>query len=314
MRARIREVAHRTHRLASSLHAPKSMRPACGVIALLLCAPAAPGWQQTWKDAFQAGDYRRAADLLHPLIADFERQFDDPEPFRHAAILYAGGLGVPRDPIVACALAQMADIGMQSRPPAADTLEAYQAAEKERLRFVQDHCGRLSAEQRRAASLSMGCFAFGMPEQEMSLGARTVHVGRLGIRLEGDDTTPDGLPDCPWIVARVSVRAIEPPADAAPGVRARHLLEMFSWHGGRSPDGAIRYGLRWIVQEVVGTKLELVAMADLAEAAVWPNPPLPSGFDGRLTVEMIRSGHVRWRLDGQPPKRGWIMLPEERGR
>jgi hypothetical protein len=28
---------------------------------------------------------------------------------------------------------------------------------------------------------------------------------------------------------------------------------------------------------------------------------------------MIRSGQIRWRLDGAPPKRGVIMLREEKG-
>jgi hypothetical protein len=54
----------------------------------------------------------------------------------------------------------------------------------------------------------------------------------------------------------------------------------------------------------------LVAMEHLLSVATWPRAALPPDFEGRFSVEMIRSGHIRWRLDGAPPKRGWIMLPE----
>jgi hypothetical protein len=39
---------------------------------------------------------------------------------------------------------------------------------------------------------------------------------------------------------------------------------------------------------------------------------MPQNLDARLSIEMIRSGHVHWKLDGKPPKRGWVMLPEQK--
>jgi hypothetical protein len=74
------------------------------------------------------------------------------------------------------------------------------------------------------------------------------------------------------------------------------------------------YVLRWQLYEVRGKKVEVVAGEMFDETDHWPEPGLIQKFDERFSLEMIRSGHIRWRLDGAPPKRGWIMLPDERSR
>ena len=61
--------------------------------------------------------------------------------------------------------------------------------------------------------------------------------------------------------------------------------------------------------ELRGQKVEPVAPEQLYSVGKWP-PTLPADFDERFRLEMIRSGHIRWRLEGAPPKRGWIMLAE----
>ncbi len=73
----------------------------------------------------------------------------------------------------------------------------------------------------------------------------------------------------------------------------------------------MRYFLQWRMYELRGDKIDVVAMEHLDSLGTWPQTALPSDFDARFSVEMIRSGHVRWRMAGAPPKRGWIMLPEE---
>lgn len=289
------------------------------VTALLIWAyqPAPPG--QSWAEAYQAGDYQKAADLLHPIVAELTLMFEshDPEPFRHLAVMYARGLGVGRDPVVACALAQMAGGALHMLAPRfADSPLAFQTAIAESEQFQGELCGPLSNEERMAAGHAMGCYAFGMPEEVLTVGEHSVRVGRRGIALADDgDEKLRGLLDCPLIVARVRVTALQPPDDAAPGVKARHFLEMFSWHGGWNPrDGRAMYELRWHVYEMRDDTLEMVGMWPLDAASIWPRPALPADLDARLTLEMIRSGHVRWRLDGAPPKRGWIMLAEGKPR
>lgn len=288
------------------------------LVTLLLPGVASTVSAQAWADAYRDHKYEVAADLLHPIVADLARPDaePDPEPFRVLTTLYARGLGVAADPIAACALAQLAQLAAHMLAPKyANDVGAYEAATKEGERFQQEHCVSLSMDEITAATYSMGCFAFGMLEQIVELGPHTVRIGRAGIALvdKADQQLP--LVNCPRVIARVRTTSLQPPENAAPDVRARHFVEIFSWRGGGSErDDTIRYFLGWDVYEVRRGKLDLVAMENLQAVSAWPRAALTADLDARFHVEMIRSGHVRWRLDGTPPKRGWIMLPEEASR
>ena len=85
-------------------------------------------------------------------------------------------------------------------------------------------------------------------------------------------------------------------------------------------EGVTESQIRDAVHSGAGTfellKKELVPASD-ATLSLRSAPPVigaPVDVDARLHVEMIRSGHIRWRLDGTPPKRGWIMMPEGESR
>jgi hypothetical protein len=109
---------------------------------------------------------------------------------------------------------------------------------------------------------------------------------------------------------RLRIRTIPPPSDAAPGVGAREFLELVDWQGPQRIGDELRYSLTRHLFELRGRQLMSVATV-LHSFATWPTTEaLPPDFDASFYVEMIRSGHIRWRLDGAPPKRGWIMLPE----
>jgi hypothetical protein len=276
------------------------------------CAAAA----QPWADAYRTGDYRKAADLLQLVIIDQHDQmpFADPAPARHLAMLYSKGLGVPRDPIAACALAQTADMATRlAASKQAESFLAYEARHEESQRFVRDHCDGLTQQDRIAAGYSLGCPVFGMPEEALTVGGQTVWVGRGGIRLTREPAeTGAGVLGCGVLVVRVRPLTIAPPSDAAPGVRARHFVELLVWEVGQDQrDSTRQSALQWQMYEIRGAKIDSVAREYLFSIAQWPRPGLPPEYDARFSVEMIRSGHVRWRMDGAPPKRGWIMLPEK---
>jgi hypothetical protein len=150
----------------------------------------------------------------------------------------------------------------------------------------------------------------------LAIGDQTVWVGRTGPRLsESADDPPASNVWCLQLVARLESRTIVPPADAAPGVVARSFVELLGWQAMQmAGDASMRYVLTWTMFELRGTALEPVAIEHLLSIAAWPGVALPPDFDARFSVEMIRSGHIRWRLDGAPPKRGWIMLPEKEER
>jgi hypothetical protein len=274
---------------------------------------------QSWTDAYKAGEYQKAADLLHPLVIELivKPDYGDPNPARSLATMYAEGLGVPQDLIAACSLGQVVAMATQfAAPKYAERIGAFEAAVKDADQFVNKHCAGLTDWDRMTANVSIGCFAFGMPEQTLMLGSDAVSVGRGGIWLrEARPERPQQLMNCLERVARVRAVTIEPPADAAPGVVARHFVELVGWAGGQRPDGsARRYALQWQLYELRKKTIAFVHTEFLDEVDHWPEPALTENFDQRVSMEMIRSGHVRWRADGAPPKRGWIMLPEESAR
>jgi hypothetical protein len=309
--------------LARISHAGGPVPAARVLIALLLCTMPVTARAQPWAEAYGTGDYGQAANLLHEIVIDSALRYlipDDPAPARHLAALYSQGLGVERDPIAACTLAQWADMAAQNiRIPDGlpDPVAAYRQAVQENERFVSYHCGLLTDDERLAASRSLGCFAFGMPEQDLVAGRQTVRIGRQGLflldtqgRAAADPTDVFG---CFMAIAAVRVRSIAPPPDAAPGVTGRHFVEVFGWlrnlpeHGERPA-----YTLHWTSHEIRTNAVEPVVLLEQVGAADgWPPPGRPPDLDIRLTLEMIRSGHVRWRIAGDPPKRGWIMRREE---
>ena len=290
------------------------------VFAAILALPCAAAGQP-WAEAVKAGDYRTASELLHPIVIEQHRnpsETNDPAAARQLAGMYARGLGVPRDPIVACALAQAAEMAFSMVPEVVKSIEdiqAFQATEKEWERFVRGHCDALGQYDRQVAGRVFGCLTFGLPDRVLTLGGQTVWVALAGFSLtEGANPRFVVDLDCPQLVARLRALTIEPPADAAPGVKPRQFVEMLTWHhGGEQAGASAKFALNWQMLELRGQKIEPVAMEHLYSVGKWP-PALPANFDERFRLEMIRSGHIRWRLEGAPPKRGWIMLPDGESR
>jgi hypothetical protein len=155
-----------------------------------------------------------------------------------------------------------------------------------------------------------------MPEAMLTLGSQAVRVGRGGISLaDAAEKSPERLMNCPQLIARVRSLTVGPPSDGAPGVGARSFVEVLGWNSGQDPrDGTAVYVLQWDLYEVRGQKIDEVASAEFDVRHTWPKPALPENLDARLSIDMIRSGQVHWKLDGAPPKRGWVLPPEEKSR
>jgi hypothetical protein len=217
------------------------------LLVVLLFIPLASG--ETWQDAIRARDYERAAQLLHPIVGaadDYTLHGQDPMPARQLAVMYAQGLGVPRDPIGACALAITARFPVEnSAPRFAQDVAAWEANREQATKFVDQHCAGLLPQDLAKATTAVGCFAFAMPEEVFTIGKRRVRVGRSGIGLEdARDHKIMSLVQCPLFIARVRATTIPAPADAGPEVVPRHVVEVFAWMAGRDPKTMARtYGL-----------------------------------------------------------------------
>ena len=163
----------------------------------------------------------------------------------------------------------------------ARNIAAYEAGLEESDRFVREHCDSLPEQDRLTATLSMGCFAFGMPEETLTIGRQTVLLGHGGIRLA--DTPPETLMGCPQVVARMRQLTIPPPPDAAPGVSARHFVELLAWRAGANPLHSFRrYTLVWQMYKLRAGKIEIAGEEELYSIGTWPQSRLPPAFDARL--------------------------------
>jgi hypothetical protein len=158
----------------------------------------------------------------------------DPDALRLLAQMYRDGLGVQRDPVGACSLAEDAEMAAQMTPTPMQTMDdvrAYQAVQKEAEDFSAAVCGPLSAQDLLTAGRSRGgCYGFGMPEETITLGSQSVRVSRYGIVLAG---TPErdmgGLFMCPLSIALVRSRTIDVPENAPTSIGPRHFVEVFAW-------------------------------------------------------------------------------------
>jgi hypothetical protein len=288
------------------------------LLAVAFLALSSSAFAQNWADAYKAGDYKKAADLLHPLVIQSAVQPNGPQepgPPRLLATMYAEGLGVAKDPIAACAVSHVAQLAMMS-PTATFGLEspAYDKRVEEATAFLSMHCDSLS-EWDQIAGTNF-CFAFGMPETILTVGSDAVRVGRGGVHLaDATPERPDQIVGCPMLIARVRPLTITPPSDAAPGVVARHFVDLLFWRPFFKPGDRPRFVLQWEMFEVQRHKIETVTMEEQLESIDgWPVEPMPKDFDAKLSLQMIRSGNIQWKLEGAPPRRGWIMLPETESR
>jgi hypothetical protein len=267
---------------------------------------------QSWTDALQAKDYARAAAALQEIVSGLELMIrpGPPEPFTALAVLYHDGLGVHRDPVMACALATTADMAVDASryPSDAAGIARREAAIAASAAFVASICNDLPAADRTTAlrSSAPGCYAFGMQEQVLALTGATVRVGRHGLSMVDD---PDSLVEfwCMPLVSSVQHLSVAPPRDAMPGMKSRDFIEVRSWSNGRSQDGEPRFHAVSRIFEVRGRTIRQLTEASLREVSGWPAGQViaPTSY------EMLRSGHVRWKVDGDPPRRGWLMLPDQ---
>jgi hypothetical protein len=158
------------------------------------------------------------------------------------------------------------------------------------------------------AGVMTPCFAFGMPERTETVGGRRIQIGRRGIEFANTNTGRRERffwqeVSCPQLVAHVRVTSVEPPLDAAPGVKARHFIEIFLWEARR---GVPASSLRWEVYEVRDNRILFFQPQHLVTRTGWPERGFPADVERGLTLEMLPSGSVRWKFEGESPKRGWI--------
>lgn len=240
---------------------------------------------------------------LHLTVLDteYERR-GDPAPARLLSRMYAAGQGVPRDEIAACALALQAQgASMMRKIAAGEDLATYDRLLAEAEAFTAAMCGGLSPDQQPLAHNAVGCLAVGMPEDIVQLGTTSVRIGRAGIGvLDAPPEAVAGLPNCPLVITRARAVTVLPSPMSPATTRARHFVEVIYWNN-HAVEGS-RFGLHLLLFELRAGRFEIALGESLKGSPDWADTPV----DIRTWYDMRIDGRIRFEMDGEIQKRGWV--------
>jgi hypothetical protein len=261
---------------------------------------------QDWRSAWERQDYVTASRLLHRTVLALPGGVDDPDPLaaEHLAILYAHGLGVRPDPVVACSVMRWASGTAGVHRPGDDATFSRLSEQGRAL------CATLGQEEYADAGNMTGCLVFEVPAERFHLGrGHSVQITRTGLRiLHGasivdEEVSPFG---CHRQVALVRYRPVLTPNPA--GVMAtRHFIEFFAWTSVHDKKGRPTRTLTWVLMEVAGSSAFHREQEVVAErpASTWPPDvpavPLPDTF-----LTPLPDGTVGWRLGTRLAKSGVV--------
>jgi hypothetical protein len=279
-------------------------------LALALACPAG-ALAQSWDDAYRRGDYATAAAALHPLVfqpaeSDRERSYPDARATQTLGQMYAAGLGVARDSVVACAL-----FGLATGSAVYQHGDGHALTDAAR-RLLDGECVKLTAEERTEAAKLAECPSMRLGTQAFTLGAAhrvELQRGVVRVHLKNDrrDHWLGDLVDCAPVVPAVRHTAVRPRRGSK--LPVRHFLEVLAWRARPDRDGQAVHVLEWRAVEIRGTDLAIVARTTLDTAdSVSAAGTAPA--DARLvSMRMLGNGQVRWQTAQDPRASGIITRP-----
>lgn len=263
------------------------------VFVLLAAVPASSA--DSWGIAVKRGDYATAATLLHRNVFESERQAraTDPAALKQLALLYAGGKGVTRDPVLACGLLRAHAVAISKTSRSTTAMRAAQA-------LVERHCAPLSATERAAAFAAMSCPRIGLTRGEsmqlepgwtIRFNDRSATIARDGQSRE--QALPGDLL-CRSQVLLMRHSTIEP---ATRRGRTRHVIEHLTVQSARRA-GVLTRDLVWQLYEVRGLELDLAAVERWQEpGSAWPAPAVPDALRRGVSFTGYGSGAIEYAID-----------------
>jgi hypothetical protein len=257
------------------------------VASALLLAAAIPRAQSDSAeaiDAFSRGDYQRAAEIFNVLAIKSARPDHAAEFF--LAMMYENGLGVPADPIRACALYVRASTGsgMALRRASEHLLDALRRTLSQ---DVFEDCVLY-------ASIGFGHrfrpeTFFLEPGHSISwdLKGATITYGGKDTRITEPLTAPGGV----FLPIQHTELEVGPSRSAR-----RHFIEVFLWLPKNDKQD---WTLLWRLFEVVHDRLESVATERLTTAAGL-EPPVDPTFSYESMTTVIPNGRCWMALARKP--------------
>jgi len=263
-------------------------------------APAARGADdrstRAGVEAFVAGDYPTAAAILRPIAERNRRLGVDAVAAFFTAAMYQSGIGLPRDPLRACALY------MRAGPIYSDVTTWF---ERLNLTLARDTYNEVPAEQRDLCQLlGMIGFEHRFEPVTFSLGpghsvAFTLRDGvEAAVSYQGHEVRQsvaankvDGLMFLP-------LRYTELPA-RSPALGSRHFVEILMW----VPASDTSWQLDWTLVEIVGDAVDVVAREIVIDSAGQDAPGQPLDLRSVVVVRNDDAGRAEWALLSAPGAR-----------
>jgi hypothetical protein len=269
------------------------------VAAIVLAASAAEAQTTTADgiDAFFQGDYQRAADILNPL-ADRSPWRADSTAELFMALMYENGLGVPRDPLRACALYLRSS---DSGPLEMLKMSLFRSFQRLASKESSEECARLvifsfnPRFQPQTFSLEPGYWV------EVDIEGATITYGGKATRI------PLGFGTGGAVVLSMEHTEL---MVGRTNLMRRHFIESFTW----VPGPERKWTLYWGVQEVTREDLVTVAGEELATVS-GERPPDVSLADIRQMVRLRvnADGDAEWEVtSGLNPRAEVIESEAER--
>jgi hypothetical protein len=251
-------------------------------------------------DAFVRGDYRRAAEILRP-IAEQAPQPDAVAAFFMAA-MYDTGLGIPADPIRACALYLRADsptFGAARSPFGAQAMAIMTIRRATISQEAFEQCTWMASNG----------FDHGFEPVTFVLGPGhwiSWDVRGSTITYEGKEKrldAPLGRNRSVFLPLRYSELAVGPTRSAH-----RHFFEILTWQPTGKPQ---EWTLQWSLTEVVRSDLLRIASAPLTTVSA-PAAPVDRSFDVRTMVRLAVNddGDAEWSLLSGPNRATTVIETE----
>lgn len=261
--------------------------------AVVLCAAAVPSAQepalaiepaasrgtdgaQATADAVQAmlrADYTRAAELLEPLVANW--QFADPAAAFFLGLLYENGLGVPQDTSRACALFSRGTDGQGPFTHTAEELTRAHLSTAPDCQLLMNRGLRQGFAPARFTLAADHWVSIDLSPTKGHVVATVSHGGR-----EKEASFTFG-PAMGAIYLPTVYTSLPGATDAAPN---RHFIEVAHW----LPVSPSRWDLQWSLAEVVGDEVVEVATKGLTsiESGI---PPFDLSVELRDLVSVQRT-------------------------
>ena len=269
-------------------------------ISTLSLLPAAPRAQTTTADgvdAFLRGDYAAAAAILRPLTEN-PWQEDHAAEFFMAA-LYEGGLGVPADPVRACALYVRA--GSERTPLSGAAGQVILMRRRTLDRDAFDTCTWHAN------------FGFDHHFDPMTIALDQGHW--IAWDLKGATVTHRGAEkrrDLPLASRGAVFLPLRYTALATGDTRSdrRHFIELFKWEPLRQPR---TWRLFWILFEVAREELISVASESVLTAS-GDAPPATSdqSFEAKVRLGVNDRGEAEWTILNDPARRSAVIESDAR--